>query len=40
VLSFGGFAGLWAAIGADMGVSLVVITNALRLLRVARGVSA
>jgi len=33
VLTFGGFASLWAAIGADMGVSLVVIANALRLLR-------
>ena len=34
VLTLGGFASLWAAIGADMGVSLVVIANALRLLRV------
>jgi Cd2+/Zn2+-exporting ATPase len=33
VLTFGGFASLWAAIAADMGVSLVVIANALRLLR-------
>lgn len=33
VLTFGGFASLWAAIGADMGVSLLVIANALRLLR-------
>jgi Cd2+/Zn2+-exporting ATPase len=33
VLTFGGFASLWAAIAADMGVSLVVIFNALRLLR-------
>lgn len=32
VLTFGGFATLWAAIAADMGVSLVVIANALRLL--------
>ena len=32
VLTFGGFASLWAAIGADMGISLVVIANALRLL--------
>lgn len=32
VLTLGGFASLWAAIGADMGVSLVVIANALRLL--------
>ena len=33
VLTFTGFASLWAAIAADMGVSLLVITNALRLLR-------
>src|SRR5581483_10418915 len=33
VLTFGGFASLWAAIAADMGVSLLVIFNALRLLR-------
>ena len=33
VLTFGGFASLWAAIAADTGVSLVVIANALRLLR-------
>lgn len=33
VLTFAGFASLWAAIAADMGVSLVVIANALRLLR-------
>lgn len=33
LLTFGGFASLWAAIAADMGVSLVVIANALRLLR-------
>ena len=33
VLTFLGHASLWAAIAADMGVSLVVITNALRLLR-------
>jgi Cd2+/Zn2+-exporting ATPase len=31
-LTFGGYATLWAAIAADMGVSLVVIANALRLL--------
>lgn len=31
-LTFGGFASLWAAIAADMGVSLLVIGNALRLL--------
>ena len=33
VLTFGGYASLWSAIAADMGVSLVVIANALRLLR-------
>jgi Cd2+/Zn2+-exporting ATPase len=33
VLTLGGFANLWAAIAADMGVSLIVIANALRLLR-------
>jgi Cd2+/Zn2+-exporting ATPase len=32
-LTFWGFASLWAAIAADMGVSLLVIGNALRLLR-------
>ena len=29
-----GFASLWAAIAADMGASLLVIFNGLRLLRV------
>ena len=33
-LTFAGYASLWAAIAADMGVSLLVIFNALRLLRV------
>jgi Cd2+/Zn2+-exporting ATPase len=33
LLTFAGFASLWSAIAADMGVSLVVIANALRLLR-------
>ena len=33
LLTLGGYASLWAAIAADMGVSLVVIANALRLLR-------
>lgn len=33
VLTFVGAATLWAAIAADMGVSLIVIANALRLLR-------
>jgi cation transport ATPase len=28
-----GHASLWAAIAADMGVSLIVISNALKLLR-------
>lgn len=32
ILTFAGFASLWAAIAADMGVSLLVIFNALRLL--------
>lgn len=32
-LTFSGFASLWAAIASDMGVSLLVIFNALRLLR-------
>ena len=32
-LTFGGFASLWAAIAADMGASLAVVFNALRLLR-------
>ena len=32
ILTFTGFASLWAAIAADMGVSLLVIFNALRLL--------
>ncbi len=31
-LSFAGYASLWAAIASDMGVSLVVIANGLRLL--------
>lgn len=35
-LSFAGYASLWAAIASDMGVSLVVIANGLRLLRAAR----
>ena len=35
-LTFLGHASLWAAIAADMGVSLLVIANALRLLRVGR----
>ena len=33
VLTVFGYASLWGAIAADMGVSLVVIANALRLLR-------
>ncbi len=33
VLTFTGFASLWAAIAADMGASLVVIANGLRLLK-------
>ncbi|MBY0524443.1 MAG: cadmium-translocating P-type ATPase [Gemmataceae bacterium] len=33
LLTFAGYASLWAAIAADMGASLVVIFNGLRLLR-------
>lgn len=33
VLAFAGYASLWAAIAADIGVSLAVILNSLRLLR-------
>ena len=33
VLTFAGYASLWAAIAADMGASLLVIANGLRLLR-------
>jgi Cd2+/Zn2+-exporting ATPase len=36
-LALFGFASLWAAIAADMGASLLVIFNGLRLLREARG---
>jgi len=32
ILTFSGYASLWAAIAADMGVSLLVVFNALRLL--------
>ena len=32
-LTFGGIASLWASIAADMGVSLVVVANALRLMK-------
>jgi Cd2+/Zn2+-exporting ATPase len=34
VLTFAGFATLWGAIAADVGASLLVVANALRLLRV------
>ncbi len=34
VLTLFGAASLWAAIAADMGVSLLVIANALRLLKI------
>lgn len=34
VLTFAGVASLWAAIAADVGASLLVVTNALRLLRI------
>ena len=33
LLTFAGYASLWAAIAGDMGVSLIVIANALRLLQ-------
>ncbi len=33
ILTFAGFASLWGAIAADMGVSLLVVFNALRLLK-------
>jgi Cd2+/Zn2+-exporting ATPase len=33
VLTFAGFASLWGAIAADVGASLLVVVNALRLLR-------
>ena len=33
-LTFAGFATLWGAIAADVGASLLVVANALRLLRV------
>jgi Cd2+/Zn2+-exporting ATPase len=33
-LTFTGYAHLWAAIAADMGASLLVIANALRLLKI------
>jgi len=33
LLAIFGFANLWMAIAADLGVSLVVVANALRLLR-------
>ena len=34
ILTFAGFASLWAAIAADMGASLLVIGNGLRLLKI------
>jgi cation transport ATPase len=33
VLTFAGMANLWGAIAADVGASLLVVANALRLLR-------
>jgi Zn2+/Cd2+-exporting ATPase len=36
VLTFTGFATLWGAIAADVGASLLVVANALRLLRPGR----
>ena len=35
-LTLAGWGSLWAAVGADMGASLLVIGNGLRLLRAAR----
>ena len=35
--TFAGFATLWGAIAADVGASLLVVANALRLLRPGRG---
>ena len=32
-LALAGYGSLWAAVGADMGASLLVIANGLRLLR-------
>lgn len=40
VLTFAGMASLWGAIAADVGASLLVVFNALRLLRVRAGVIA
>ena len=37
VLTFSGFATLWGAIAADVGASLLVVANALRLLRPSAG---
>ncbi len=39
VLTFAGYASLWAAIAADMGVSLLVVFNALRLVSPGHGAS-
>lgn len=36
-MTFAGHASLWAAIAADMGVSLAVVANALRLLKLRKG---
>ena len=40
VLTFAGFATLWGAIAADVGASLLVVANALRLLRPGAGTAA
>ena len=37
VLTFAGFASLWGAIAADVGASLLVVANALRLLQIGKG---
>jgi Zn2+/Cd2+-exporting ATPase len=39
ILTFVGYSSLWAAIAADMGASLLVIFNGLRLLNTGRHVS-
>ncbi len=39
VLTFSGYASLWAAIGADVGAMLIVTTNGMRLLPSGRNAS-
>lgn len=40
ILTFAGFASLWGAIAADVGASLLVVANALRLLKARAGTGA